>query len=234
VAATLAGAGDSLRIVDLSYRIDFAPRAYGPKGGAYTRTTTIAGEGVENADVLLDLHAGTHIDPPAHFVAGGATIDQLPLDIFIRPAVVGEVPNCAARQSIGPDDVHVPGGWETLSGKALLIHTGWSDRMYEDPGYYPLAPYLTEACAEKIVESGVRIVVLDCPPDRLDLDPATDRMHLVSNAVHRTLLGNGVPIVENVHGMSTIRGLSLWLVALPLAIDAGCGSPARVVVLEWD
>lgn len=222
------------RVIDLSRPIDFAPAIYGPSGGEYRPTTTVEENGVANANVLLDLHSGTHIDPPAHFVAGGKTIDELPPELFIRRAVVADVRIDEPKHAIGPDDlVFRTDGWDALDGKALLLHTGWSDRMYGTRDYYPQAPYLTEELAGKIVAADVAVVVLDCPPDRLDLDVEADRLRLRSDVVHRTLLGNGVPIVENAMSMDTVTGADLLLVALPLRIDHGCGSPTRAVVLEW-
>ena len=32
-----------------------------------------------NGKLILDLHAGTHIDAPAHFIRGGKKIDKIPL-----------------------------------------------------------------------------------------------------------------------------------------------------------
>ena len=39
----------------------------------------------------MSVHSGTHIDAPFHFVAEGLTINELPLDRFIGPALVFEV-----------------------------------------------------------------------------------------------------------------------------------------------
>ncbi len=42
--------------------------------------------------LTLGTHAGTHVDPPAHFIPGGATVDALPLDVLIGPALLIETP----------------------------------------------------------------------------------------------------------------------------------------------
>jgi len=44
-----------------------------------------------NSALNISIHSGTHIDAPFHFVAEGLTIDELPLDRFIGPALVFEV-----------------------------------------------------------------------------------------------------------------------------------------------
>src|SRR5438128_9840627 len=33
-------------------------------------------------------HTGTHVDPPLHFIEGGRTVDELPLDALVGPCVV--------------------------------------------------------------------------------------------------------------------------------------------------
>src|SRR5262245_57217707 len=39
----------------------------------------------------LGAHAGTHVDAPLHFLAEGASVDQLPLEILIGKARVAEL-----------------------------------------------------------------------------------------------------------------------------------------------
>lgn len=46
-------------------------------------------------------HNGTHIDAPAHFIAGGKTVDSLPLDALIGKAIV-----ISHAGDISPSDAH--------------------------------------------------------------------------------------------------------------------------------
>src|SRR4051794_18720633 len=41
--------------------------------------------------LALGTHAGTHVDAPFHFVPGGATVDQLPLEVLMGRALVVDV-----------------------------------------------------------------------------------------------------------------------------------------------
>ena len=41
------------------------------------------------------VHTGTHADAPLHFIDGGASIDEVPLEPFIGPCTVIEVPDGA-------------------------------------------------------------------------------------------------------------------------------------------
>ena len=65
-------------------------------------------------ELSLPCHAGTHVDAPAHFVAGGTTVDHLPLESLLGPAVVLDLPD---RDVIRPADlaaVEVPAAHHVL------------------------------------------------------------------------------------------------------------------------
>ena len=44
-------------------------------------------------------HLGTHVDPPAHYVEGGATVDEIPLEVMVGPGVILDM---QGRQTRGP------------------------------------------------------------------------------------------------------------------------------------
>ena len=50
--------------------------------------------------IACSVHSGTHVDAPAHFIENGASVEQLPLNVLIGPAIVVEVPTTGA---IKPD-----------------------------------------------------------------------------------------------------------------------------------
>jgi arylformamidase len=43
----------------------------------------------------MSVHCGTHVDAPLHFISGGASIDQIPLETFIGPCQVVDGPKMA-------------------------------------------------------------------------------------------------------------------------------------------
>jgi arylformamidase len=49
------------------------------------------GDATNASAVTMSVHSGTHVDAPFHFVPDGATIDLLPLEMFIGPALVHAV-----------------------------------------------------------------------------------------------------------------------------------------------
>ena len=52
------------------------------------RKRTQRGDTNNSSSVNTSVHAGTHVDAPFHFVPNGATIESLPLELFIGPARV--------------------------------------------------------------------------------------------------------------------------------------------------
>jgi arylformamidase len=171
---------------------------------------------VEEGDVadvsrlVLGTHTGTHVDPPAHFLAGGATVDELPLDVLVGPAVVADVPGGRAIDAARLERLALPAGTTRL-----LLKTSDGPRAVADTGA------LTPDGAAWLVERGVRLV----GADTLSIEPATDEY-----PVHRLLLGVGVIIVEGLD-LSAAPAGRYQLVCLPLRIAGGDGAPARAVLL---
>jgi len=200
-------------------------RALGPDTPVWPGDPPVAVEPVarvERGDVAavsrltLSTHAGTHVDPPAHFVPGGATVDILPLDVLVGPAVVVDVsgrgPIDAARLAASGFD---EGGGDGRPPTRLLLRTGAAD---EDP---TAEGALTEDGARWLVERGVRLV----GADTLSIEPASDRY-----PVHRILLGAGVVIVEGLDLFGVASGC-YQLACLPLRVAGGDGAPARAVLI---
>lgn len=46
------------------------------------------GDSLTASHLSLNCHVGTHVDAPAHFLAYGATLDELPMECFYGPAAV--------------------------------------------------------------------------------------------------------------------------------------------------
>ncbi len=76
---------------------------------------------------------GTHVDPPAHFIKGGRTVDQIDVKEMIMPLVVLDVHDTVARNpdyTTRMDDVR---SWETRHGPIppqafVVMRTDWSKR----------------------------------------------------------------------------------------------------------
>jgi arylformamidase len=203
--------------IDLTMPLDAAMPAFpGDPEISVERVRTIARGDPYNLSVLrLGSHAGTHIDPPLHFIPGATSVDRLDLDLLNGPALVLEIP--PSQHAVGPPELRsVPVGTERL-----LLRTSNSARWERGSGFFPEYVAVTLAGAQKLRTLGVRFVGIDALS--IESDPS-ERF-----PVHRDLLGHGVPILEGLLLGSAPEG-AYWLDCLPLRLKNGDGGPARAVL----
>lgn len=83
-----------------------------------------AEHGVNAQYIMTSNHMGTHLDAPRHFVTGGKTIDQIPLDWLYGPGVIVDL-----SDEIGELDLYTPEmierRVEVRDGDILILHTGF-------------------------------------------------------------------------------------------------------------
>lgn len=165
--------------------------------------------------VSLGTHAGTHVDPPCHFVAGGATVDQIDLTTLNGPCRVVDVP--IGRSSVGPSEVaSVPAGTSRV-----LFRTSNSTRWHDQLAFFPDYVALDEAGARALLDRGTRLVGIDSLS--VENDPSG------RFAVHHLLLGNGALILEGLL-LADVPAGEYDLECLPLRLRGGDGGPARAVL----
>lgn len=178
------------------------------------------GDGANVSRLTCGTHTGTHIDPPLHFLQGGAPIDRIPLDALVGPAVVADL--TSVRSDIGPDELEslnlAPGV------ERLLFHTRnsefWRD---ESPAFTEDYVAVTAAGAAWLVGHGIRLVAVDYL--------SVEHHGTPGHPTHMTLLGAGVVIVEGVN-LDGVTAGDYTLICLPLRIVDGDGGPARALLLS--
>lgn len=186
---------------------------------------TMREHGFRERTVHLTTHTGTHCDAPAHVLAQGATLDQLPVEIWTGPgfcldlrqggAVVPErVTAASLRPLLPPPDV-LRGGW-------LLLLTGWAGK-WDVPHYFTDHPELTPDAAKLLAQSGLHGLGMDMPsPER------ADRPGL---PVHTALLGAGCVLAENLHRLERLPAAGFTVVCAPLHLAGADGAPCRCLAL---
>lgn len=169
--------------------------------------------------LVLSTHTGTHLDPPSHFLPGGASLDQLSLERFLGPALVVAVEGNRVEPG-HLEGAHLRG--RSLAGANVLFRTRDSERPETEPFGEDFASISGEAAA-LAVSLGVNLVGVD--------SPSVDPFGSEDFPAHRALLGAGVLILEGLYLGEVDPG---WytLVAFPLKISGGDGSPLRAVLID--
>ena len=173
-----------------------------------------AGDPYNLARFSLGAHAGTHVDAPYHFLAGGATVDELPLGILMGKARVLEIP---VRDRIRREDL------ETLDLRddlRVLLKTRMSGQL-RLPDFQEDFVHLTGDAAVYLAQAGLKLVGIDYL--------SVDRFGSSDFEAHQALLGAGVVIVEGLD-LSEVEPGEYDMACLPLRIVGGDGAPARVVL----
>jgi isatin hydrolase len=187
-------------------------------------------------------HTGTHFDAPVHWVSGKSlpenTVDRIPPRKFVGPACVIDV---SADAAANPDYLLTAERlrqWEEKhgvipTGAWVLLRTDWSKR--KDPQDYinlkedgPHTPGLTKetsallAKERNVLGVGVETVGTDAG-QAATFDPP------FSN--HFLMHGNGKFGLASLTNLDQLPPTGAIVIAAPLKIVGGSGSPLRVIAL---
>lgn len=157
-------------------------------------------------------NTGTYLDCPFHRFADGKDLSQINLETLAElDAVLIDAEN---HQSIGTAFFE----GQNLSGKAVIVHTGWSKHWRTDH-YFENHPFLTAEAADYLVSQQVKLVGIDS--HNID-DTRTN-----TRPVHTALLGNEVLIVEHMANLHLLKEKRFVFSAVPPKF-AGAGTfPVR-------
>lgn len=173
----------------------------------------VDGVGARETHLALDMHTGTHIDAPLHFVYGGQTMDDIPLSKLIRPVKVIDL--TTVSEAIKAE--HLNGD---LIGKGdfILFKTRNSLEDILEGEFV----YITTEAAKRLVELGVEGVGLDA------LGVERDQP---DHGTHHALLGAGIIIIEGLC-LGEIDAGEYFMIAAPLKVKGLEAAPTRVLLTE--
>jgi kynurenine formamidase len=233
------------RLVDLTHAFD-AATIYWPteEGFVFERGpagVTDGGYYYEAHRFRTAEHGGTHIDAPIHFFAQRWTVDEIPLERLVGPAVVVGVEAACERDRDHAIDVADLEAFEARHGRIpsesiVLLRTGfgrhWPDRRAylgtDERGPEAVAqlrfPGLAPSAARWLIdERRVRAVGLDTA----SIDPGVS----TSFETHRLLFEANVPAFENLANLDQLPAIGSRVVALPMKIRGGSGAPLRAIAI---
>lgn len=203
-----------MKLIDISRSIHTGMVVWpGDTPTAFSFANTKSGGYSANVGRLLtSMHAGTHVDAPYHFVDAGAKIDEVALDAYVGPA---RVIDARGRDELTPE-LFAPFDW-AATPRALIRTDCWKNPAEFPSGWPRYAPELPVWLGAH----GVRLVGMDFPsvdqPDSKDLP------------THHALEAARVLILENLDLRAAEPGV-YELIALPLKVRGGDGSPVRAVL----
>ena len=186
-------------------------------------------------------HTGTHFDAPIHWVTGrdGDDVSSVPPGNLVGPAAVLDF---SAQASANPDflvEVDHIKAWETEHGPLpergwLLVRTGWDARAHSQDEFLnadengPHTPGLSAQCARWVAsESPVIGMGVETVGSDAGAAASFDPMFPCHSFMH----GAGKYGLTQLRNLDRLPPTGAVVIASPLRIVNGSGSPARVLAL---
>lgn len=212
------------KAVDLSHNLRNGMPIYpGDPSPSFEKYSTLQKDGVNLTKLTMGSHTGTHLDAPRHFIPDGIGIDQIPTGRLIGEAYVADLSKKPIGSGITSQDLQ-----RELDGKVgkddiLVVYTGCSEH-WGDAAITRGYTYLTGDSAEYLVSKEVRAVGIDFL--------SVERFNAPEPVAHKTLLGNGIFIIESLSkAVRQFGGKRILIICMPIKLQDGDGAPARVVAI---
>jgi arylformamidase len=210
-----------MAIYDISVPLSATTPTYPNDPAIEIKSWSDLGRG-DHANVSLlhfGAHSGTHVDAPAHFMAGGLKVDALPLEKLLGEVTVVEVPI-----DVTAIDGDFVSHFCNQTTQRVLFKTRNSG-FWNNPevGFRTDYTYLEPGAARRLTEIGIQLVGIDYL--------SIEQYKSESFETHLILLSSGVVILEGVDLRNVSAG-RYELICLPLRIAGGSGdgAPARAIL----
>ncbi|TML74040.1 MAG: cyclase family protein [Actinobacteria bacterium] len=212
-----------MRIVDLSQHYeDGMPIFPGLPDPSFRPIAKVEDDGYAMSEYHLVNHIGTHVDAPAHQIAGGDTLDEIQLDRLVTEAVTLDVsdrrPGPLPREELEPHLAKI------RPGDIVFLYSD-NGRNWGSEAYWTGWSYPDAAAAQALIERGISAIGFD--------GPSADPVDTTTYDLHRVWLGAGRMIIENATNLDQLPERSSVVVA-PLKVRDANGAPARIFALLPD
>jgi kynurenine formamidase len=244
-----------LKFYELSHRWGmYTPIFPGYEEIKLERITHHAKQGVMTHKITTIFHTSTHVNAPIHLIPQTAAVGDLALERFFGAGVVVSIKKKKwelieaadlerAKPKIQPDDI-------------VFINTGWHRKYADSKEYFGYAPGLSKGAAEWLVKKRAKLVGVDTAcvdhPLATSLGPhrngpqikylipeykqATKREAIKDfpdwNPAQLTLLGAGIPTIENVGGdLDEVTGKRCTFQGFPWKWHEGDACVIRLVAM---
>jgi kynurenine formamidase len=186
-------------------------------------------------------HVGTHFDAPAHWISGrdGPDVSQVPPRQLIGPAaVIDKSAECAEDPDFLLQVEHVD-DWQRTHGPLpqggwLLFRSGWDRRAHDQAAFLNAnesGPHTPGVSVELAKWLATQAPIVGFGVETVGTDAGTAHSFEPAFPCHRFLLGAGKYGLTQLANLSRLPPTGAMLIAAPLPIVRGSGSPARVLAL---
>jgi kynurenine formamidase len=222
------------RIIDLTHAINdhLPPWPGDTKSFESIPNANVEQNGYFTRSFWMIEHYGTHLDAPIHFPPGKTTVDRIPPERLIGPAVLLDVRSEGARDADYLLPVARVQDWVQAhgaipAGAIVLLRTGraslWPDadryRGMDSAGVMHFPGFSVEAVRYLISKQ-----VSGIGADAMSVDAGNSKGY----EVHHLALGSDLFQIENLSDLSALPESGAWLIVAPIKLEGGSGGPCRV------
>ena len=206
------------RIYDISVPIRSGGLVYpgNPEIEITLQQAVAKGAGANVSFIRFGSHTGTHADAARHFFDDGQTVDAIPLERLIGPALLLSFPDDLRAVTAADLQKH------DIKGHTRILLRTRNSALLSQQQFVRDYTYLAPDGAQYLVDNGVELVGIDY----LSIEQFLSGHH----KTHRTLLERSVVILEGLD-LSVPAPGEYELICLPLRIEGCDGAPARAVLI---
>jgi kynurenine formamidase len=210
-----------VRVVDLTHAFDNGMPVFpGLPDPSFQPIARVEDDGYAMTSYSMLNHIGTHVDAPAHQIAGGDTLDEIGLERLVTDALTIDVSQRDPHGPIPLDELqeHLD---DVRDGDIVLFYSN-NARNYGTDAYWTGWSYPDADASRALIDRGISAVGFD--------GPSADPVDSTTFDLHRVWLSAGRMILENVNNLDQLPRRARIVVA-PMKVARANGAPSRIFAL---
>jgi len=210
-----------VRVVDLTHAFDNGMPVFpGLPDPSFQPIARVEDDGYAMTSYSMLNHIGTHVDAPAHQIAGGDTLDEIGLERLVTDALTIDVSQRDPHGPIPLDELqqHLD---DVRDGDIVLFYSN-NARNYGTDAYWTGWSYPDADASRALIDRGISAVGFD--------GPSADPVDSTTFDLHRVWLSAGRMILENVNNLDQLPARAPLVVA-PMKVARANGAPTRIFAL---
>lgn len=205
-----------MKIIDISWPLTEDMTQYKDVELFSATHITTPTSGAMETHISICSHTGTHVDAPAHFIADGKTIDQIPLQNLLGACRVIDLTH--VQEKITHTDIE---SHDIKEDEIILFKTTNSFISPLDR-FNAAFVYITHDAARHLAARKIKA---------LGFDYLGIERNQPDHPSHKALMVAGIPIIEGLRLVQVNAG-SYFFCCMPLLLPGADAAPARAILIE--